>query len=1545
MTDLLKYMGTIVMLCIATSLIGQCIADFEFDDSSLAVTFNNQSQNIVTDSITLYSWDFGDGITSEENSPLNIYAQGGAYDVTLTITTEQGCTHTVTKSIYICNFDLDYDLQAGCDEDNKVTLDLLISDIYGTAEEINVYLDGELLNNNPLSTTNDTVSIGTELLADGLEHVLTIQSLNNPNCELTEVIQVTACVPPCYLSDLKAKITSNGAVNVLVTESGYDPQSLNVITGDTIIYNWATDNKSVTSNPNNNGQNWDSGILNTGDQYKLFSYAPGIYSYSSTNTPNGIMEGSLVSTCPDSAYYDLLITFRHEGQIGAYNLWIDGVPTNQSNIPYDISGLDSVHLVLPGDGLLHTYEIIDASSPSCKLFTTVQAPLCGVTSDCNLFVTATQTTSCDQDSLVKVDFTILSAGGSSNGFDLFIDEELFESNIAYTGTETIITRSLFGDGEEHSIRIVDTSLDTCNATSSILLEDCAEPCIILNAFAGVGSNKSIVANVLNDSFSPQDITISVGDNIIWQWQGDTLRSVTAYDFLFDSGVKEPGDTYTSPLLPIGVHRYYSEFNGMEGSITVRPNCEGDLIPIVYTFNKFGGANSGYDVFVDSIKINGSPIPYSDNGNNSGNSFVNGNGDLHRVQIVDAVDTICGAIEIFEVPFCEASICALFLENLNVFECNSNNTIDLSLDLLSYNPLNSRFLLAVNGLITDTLSYDTSGVTTIDFNFAGDGDLREITVMDLTEDICAASFEFTPAICDNPCSFDSIDIEYLIESVGDSCFDGSVQFIVTTQAVHDFNSDYTILIESDSTIIEQLFDYPSNGIISHSFSLPANGDLLDIIFINNADSNCQIDTSFNIYACTPDPCNLSLTDITFDNCRDGGIMDMKLEIDTFRISDSLSILLDEIEIFKGSYTEFYDTSGFEVVYNGLERRLNIIDLENEACNSEDVFITPFCTIDCTIDADYMVSDSCILAQDSTYNIIITGNVVNAISDSIQIDVEGSDMPTTHTYDDLINGITLSINRTNENPTLTIFDLADDSCQNILNIDPPTCILDCEISINNVIFPEEGCINGVRKVTFEVSYEYQYSDSLDLIIDGILIASDLYPVDSLITTHIIGDGLTHNVLIRDRSNPGCSDSLDFVALICEFNCADFLVDFEVNIDTFNRTVNYTDLTIGNPDKWTWDLGDNTVSSDANPFHTYSTIGTYIICLTAENQDEGCIQSICKEIDLVDIDCLAEYNFTTDGLTVTFESISTADQSIDSLIWTIDGETILSNATNGLYTSSESTTIELCLNIQTISDCNSVNCEIIELTNPCTIAPSFDAIITFDTIQLANTSIGDYNFTSWTFGDGITFTGNEVEYVYPQDGDYEVCMTTLSSETADCEFTICEMVSISSCEVNATFLVNILQDTLNAQLIAPLEDLSISWDFGNGFSADINPVQFIYTLEGDYTICATVSNNNLENCTESHCEEISIILTDVESAVLKELEIYPNPIQIGEYLKVVNINKIYLRIGLYTVTGQIINTPIVNYGDYYSISTNSLTAGNYLLRISTLEENVIKPIILVE
>jgi len=61
----------------------------------LPFTLNPVARITTLDAVTSYSWNFGDGFTSNLPNPSHTYTVQGSYSVTLTITTSSGCTETL----------------------------------------------------------------------------------------------------------------------------------------------------------------------------------------------------------------------------------------------------------------------------------------------------------------------------------------------------------------------------------------------------------------------------------------------------------------------------------------------------------------------------------------------------------------------------------------------------------------------------------------------------------------------------------------------------------------------------------------------------------------------------------------------------------------------------------------------------------------------------------------------------------------------------------------------------------------------------------------------------------------------------------------------------------------------------------------------------------------------------------------------------------------------------------------------------------------------------------------------------------------------------------------------------------------------------------------------------------------------------------------------------------------------------------------------------------------------------------------------------------
>ncbi len=76
------------------------VANFSFTTSNLTATFTDSSSD-SDGTIASRSWNFGDGGTSTATNPSRTYAAAGTYNVQLTVTDNQGASHSVTKSVVV----------------------------------------------------------------------------------------------------------------------------------------------------------------------------------------------------------------------------------------------------------------------------------------------------------------------------------------------------------------------------------------------------------------------------------------------------------------------------------------------------------------------------------------------------------------------------------------------------------------------------------------------------------------------------------------------------------------------------------------------------------------------------------------------------------------------------------------------------------------------------------------------------------------------------------------------------------------------------------------------------------------------------------------------------------------------------------------------------------------------------------------------------------------------------------------------------------------------------------------------------------------------------------------------------------------------------------------------------------------------------------------------------------------------------------------------------------------------------------------------------
>ncbi len=303
------------------------------------------------------------------------------------------------------------------------------------------------------------------------------------------------------------------------------------------------------------------------------------------------------------------------------------------------------------------------------------------------------------------------------------------------------------------------------------------------------------------------------------------------------------------------------------------------------------------------------------------------------------------------------------------------------------------------------------------------------------------------------------------------------------------------------------------------------------------------------------------------------------------------------------------------------------------------------------------------------------------------------------------------------------------------------------------------------------------------------------------------------------------------------------------------------------YSWDFGDGSTSTMANPVHTFNDPGNYNVTLTVSD-DAGLQDSEGIVIMVTEVNSntapTAVISATPESGMAPLEVRFTGDQSFDdtaiaSYNWNFDnGGT--SNMANPIHIFSEPGSYEVTLAViddEGLQDIENVTIQV----NAPNLPPN--AVITATPLEgdspllvaFTGSASSDDSIIStyfWDFGDGDTATLDDPVHTYNNPGSYTAILTVTDDEgLQDIEY-----VTI---QVNAPNLNPIAIATgtpLNGD--APLEvdftgnassdDSMIStyfWDFKDGTTSSLVNPSHVFTVPGSYSVTLTVTDDEgLEN-----------------------------------------------------------------------------------------------------
>ncbi|MBX2871855.1 MAG: PKD domain-containing protein [Saprospiraceae bacterium] len=352
-----------------------------------------------------------------------------------------------------------------------------------------------------------------------------------------------------------------------------------------------------------------------------------------------------------------------------------------------------------------------------------------------------------------------------------------------------------------------------------------------------------------------------------------------------------------------------------------------------------------------------------------------------------------------------------------------------------------------------------------------------------------------------------------------------------------------------------------------------------------------------------------------------------------------------------------------------------------------------------------------------------------------------------------------------------------------------------------------------------------------------------VDTIFTYEWLAKEAKGPVLTITTDAGGRITDVDFISNIIP-NIPAPAAAFDIE-DREDGSFRFVDRSTNEPLSWAWDFGDGNTSTEQNPIHTYTSVGTFNVCLTASNSTGS--NTACREIEVFlppaaafDIDTIGNGNYA-------FNDLSTNSP----LSWAWDfGDGSTSDQQNPAHTFNIPGTFNICLTVVNEVGENTVCQSLTVILIP---VANFEIVDNGNgSFQFNDLSANNPDAWVWTFGDGDTSNDQSPSHSYAAPGSYEVCLTA-ANETGSTQ--ACQMVTVVFAPV-ASFDIDTLDNGLYGFTdLSTNTPSSWAWDFGDGnTSTEQNPTHTFITA-GTFNICLTATNAAGDN---TACQSLTVVLS---------------------------------------------------------------------------------------
>ena len=327
---------------------------------------------------------------------------------------------------------------------------------------------------------------------------------------------------------------------------------------------------------------------------------------------------------------------------------------------------------------------------------------------------------------------------------------------------------------------------------------------------------------------------------------------------------------------------------------------------------------------------------------------------------------------------------------------------------------------------------------------------------------------------------------------------------------------------------------------------------------------------------------------------------------------------------------------------------------------------------------------------------------------------------------------------------------------------------------------------------------------------------------------------------------------------------MANYDYIVDSSALAIYLKDGSKGNIANWYWDFGDNNISTDQNPSHTYTEPGFYLVSLSVSDEKRNCFDYYSQMIKVGQVNCHASFNYTIGHDTVKFRNNS--ESTLANYYWDFgDGNSSVETEPNHEYKKIGIYQVSLTVTNITASCMDNIIIPVQVGTVSCNAQFSYSIDTINDSAYFRENILADGTNVLWSFGDGNASITHNPVHKYLFTGYYTVSLSTYNSSSPPCMDYYEKLIHVgnNTLDCEADFMYDVNPINLNVQFTDNSKGniTSYFWNFGDDNpditnNTDPNPLHK-YNNKGFFNVCHIVVDKS--NISDLSCKKISIGTTD--------------------------------------------------------------------------------------